>query len=118
MSFENGLNLTKFVNILLIRSKMSDTKELIAQLNERVDKLITKIAESNQQTELKNTEIRSLTEQIRIKDETIARLESELAAEKNNQNKAAGLENEELKGRINEMVREIDECISLLKVGN
>jgi uncharacterized coiled-coil DUF342 family protein len=97
---------------------MSETKQLIEQLNGRVDKLINRIAESNQQTERKQAEIVSLTEQLRQKDQVIAALQEELTAVKQSQLAASSIENDELKGRINEMVREIDECISLLKVGN
>ncbi len=97
---------------------MSETKQLIEQLNGRVDKLINRIAESNQQTEKKQAEIVSLTEQLRQKDQAIAALQEELATVKQSQLAASSVENDELKGRINEMVREIDECISLLKVGN
>lgn len=97
---------------------MSETKQLIEQLNGRVDKLINRIAESNQQAEKRQAEIVLLTEQLRQKDETIATLQAELTAVKNSQMASSNLENDELKGRINEMVREIDECISLLKVGN
>lgn len=97
---------------------MSETKQLIEQLNGRVDKLISRIAESNQQAEKKQAEIVSLTEQLRQKDEMIAALQTELTTVKNAQSASSNLENDELKGRINEMVREIDECISLLKVEN
>jgi chromosome segregation ATPase len=97
---------------------MSETKQLIEQLNGRVDKLISRIAESNQQAEKKQAEIVSLTEQLRQKDLAIAALQEELTAVKQAQLAASSTENDELKGRINEMVREIDECISLLNVGN
>lgn len=97
---------------------MSETKQLIEQLNGRVDKLIIRISESNQQAEKKQAEIVSLTEQLRQKDEMIAALQTELTTVKNSQSASSNLENDELKGRINEMVREIDECISLLKVEN
>ncbi len=97
---------------------MSETKQLIEQLNGRVDKLITRIAESNQQAEKKQAEIVSLTEQIRQKDQAISALQAEIAELKQAQLTASSVETDELKGRINEMVREIDECISLLNVGN
>lgn len=97
---------------------MSDTKQLIEQLNGRVDQLINRIAESNQLTEQKNAQIAMLTNQILEKDATITKLQNELSAMKEEKVQASNQENEELKSRINEMVREIDECISLLKVGN
>jgi len=97
---------------------MSETKDLIAQLNLRVDKLISRIAESNQLAEKKQGEILSLTEQLNQKERMIAQLQAELAIAREAKNSPVTLENEQLKGRINEMVREIDECISLLKVGN
>jgi len=97
---------------------MSETKDLIEQLNLRVDKLISRIAESNQLAEKKQSEILLLTEQLRQKDQQIATLKTELAVAQQEKENAVTLENDQLKGRINEMVREIDECISLLKVGN
>lgn len=97
---------------------MSDTKVLISQLNEKVDKLIHRIAESNQAIENKQREILSLTDQLRQKDVLISGLQAQIQDLQSSQNSSVTLENEQLKGRINEMVREIDECISLLKVGN
>lgn len=97
---------------------MSDTKQLIEQLNSRVDQLIQRIAESNQVAERKQSEILNLTEQLRQRDQRIASLQAELETVNHSKEEAVNLENEQLKGRINEMVREIDECISLLKVGN
>lgn len=97
---------------------MSETKQLIEQLNGRVDKLINRISESNQQAEKKQAEIVSLTEQLRQKDQAISALQAEIAELRQAQLAASSVETDELKGRINEMVREIDECISLLNVGN
>ncbi len=97
---------------------MSDTKVLISQLNEKVDKLIHRIAESNQPIENKQREILSLTDELRQKDVLISGLQTQIKELQSSQNSSVTLENEQLKGRINEMVREIDECISLLKVGN
>lgn len=97
---------------------MSETKQLIEQLNGRVDQLINRIAASNQLAEQKELQIGSLKSQIQEKDMIIADLQRELTEAKEQQSVASSQENEELKSRINEMVREIDECISLLKVGN
>jgi len=97
---------------------MSETKELIGQLNERVDKLLTRIAESNHLAEKKDREILSLTAQLIEKEQLIIELKSENETIKSEAQSSTGLENEQLKTRINEMVREIDECISLLKVEN
>ena len=97
---------------------MSETKELIEQLNVRVDKLLTRIAESNHLAEKKDKEILSLTAQLIEKEQLIIELKSENETIKSEAQSSAGLENEQLKTRINEMVREIDECISLLKVEN
>ncbi|MBK7128333.1 MAG: hypothetical protein IPM74_12115 [Crocinitomicaceae bacterium] len=108
----------KFALITLTRGTMSDTKELIEQLNVRVDKLIQRIAESNALSAKKDAEIVSLTEQLRQKDQAVADLSAELTSLKDERNNTVKLENDQLKVRINEMVREIDECISLLKVGN
>lgn len=97
---------------------MAETKELIEQLNVRVDKLLTRIAESNKLAEKKDQQILSLTAQLAEKDRRIAELEAENEAVKAEVQTSGRVENEQLKTRINEMVREIDECISLLKVEN
>lgn len=91
---------------------------MIEQLNVRVDKLLTRIAESNHLAEKKDKEILSLTAQLIEKEQLIIELKSENETIKSEAQSSAGLENEQLKTRINEMVREIDECISLLKVEN
>jgi hypothetical protein len=103
---------------LLIEVNMAETKELIEQLNERVDKLLTRIAESNRLAEKKDRHIASLTAQLNEKEQVIAGLKAENDAVKAEVQAAGRVENEQLKTRINEMVREIDECISLLKVEN
>ena len=97
---------------------MAETKELIEQLNARVDLLLTRITESNQLTANKDREILSLTAQLNEKDQVIAELQAENEAIKAESLAADRVENEQLKSRINDMVREIDECISLLKVEN
>jgi hypothetical protein len=103
---------------LLIEVNMAETKELIEQLNERVDKLLTRIAESNRLAEKKDQQIASLTAQLNEKEQVIAGLKAENEAVRAEVQAAGRVENEQLKTRINEMVREIDECISLLKVEN
>lgn len=97
---------------------MSETKDLIEQLNSRVDKLINRIAESNQLAEKQEQQILALTGELRQKETAIANLQAELNLAKEAKDTAVTAENDQLKSRINEMVREIDECISLLKVGN
>jgi len=97
---------------------MSETKELIEQLNVRVDKLLTRITESNQLAEKKDKEILSLNAQLIEKDRLLKEQQAENESVKAQAQSTTGIENEQLKTRINEMVREIDECISLLKVEN
>ena len=94
---------------------MADTKELISTLNAKVQDLLNSIKNERAILAEKNNELESLRQKISEKDAKIESLESE-----NEALKAAPVEDkkdaEEMKAKIGELVKEIDNCISLLKV--
>lgn len=92
---------------------MSETKELLAQLDNRVSKLLSDLKVQITLSNEKSAEIESLKNELEKKEATIVRLEKEQAALK--EVKPAE-DQQEIKSKIGEMVREIDRCISLLKV--
>lgn len=92
---------------------MSETKELLAQLDNRVSKLLSDLKVQMALSNEKSAEIESLKNELEKKEATIVRLEKEQEALK----EVKLAENQqEIKSKIGEMVREIDRCISLLKV--
>ncbi len=92
---------------------MSETQQLISKLDNKVDNLIAKIDEVNLTKENQLQEIDRLNKLLAEKEESIQNLvkekESVVVVEEKQ-------DNDEIKTRINELVREIDSCISLLKV--
>lgn len=96
---------------------MSETQQLISKLDNKVDSLINKITDLNLSNESQQGEIENLNKLLSEKDSSLERLKSEHTKEKES---AVASSNEkdstDIKIRINELVREIDNCISLLKV--
>ena len=92
---------------------MSETQQLISKLDNKVDNLIAKINEVNLAKENQVVEIDRLNKLLAEKEESIQSLikEKENAVVVDEKQ-----DNDEIKTRINELVREIDSCISLLKV--
>ena len=96
---------------------MSDTQQLISKLDNKVDSLIQKITDLNLNSQTQKGEIENLNKLLSEKDLDLEKLKSEHSEEKEkeiasaNEKDTAGI-----KIRINELVREIDNCISLLKV--
>ncbi|MCB9224305.1 MAG: hypothetical protein R2780_08935 [Crocinitomicaceae bacterium] len=94
---------------------MSDTKKLIASLDEKVELLLNKIKEEQAFLATKKQELEELKKDLTAKESQIVQLKAENESLKN-----APVQNnddsEEMKARISELVREIDNCISLLKV--
>lgn len=95
---------------------MSDTSNLISDLNAKVEELIGKYADAKSTVRKQKDEIEELNKKLAEKEAVVANLENELknAAAKPVVENSGG--SEQLKLRINELVREIDNCISLLKV--
>lgn len=94
---------------------MSETKKLIAELDEKVEQLLSKVKKQQVVLEQKLQEVEELNAKLTQNESRIKALTSE-----NEVLKSAPLENkedsDEMKARISELVKEIDNCISLLKV--
>ncbi len=92
---------------------MSETKELLEKLDLKVSHLLSKLKETNEELNTKNQEIEHLKSQLIAKNDVVTRLEKENVELKSTE---PSENQEELKFKIGEMVKEIDRCISLLKV--
>lgn len=92
---------------------MSSTKELLEELDGKVSKLLLNLSELSEASKEKDQVINSLQAKLHEKDQTIASIEKE---REDLMKSAAGNNQQELKVKIGEMVKEIDRCISLLKV--
>lgn len=92
---------------------MLASKELLAELDGKVTGLLTQFKRLNELSIEQAQEINDLKLRLQAKNTTIDQLKAENEVLK----QAAPMENqEELKFKIGEMVKEIDRCISLLKV--
>ena len=92
---------------------MLESKELLAELDGKVTGLLTQFKRLNELSIEQTQEINDLKSRLQAKDTTIDQLKAENEVLK----QAAPTENQdELKFKIGEMVKEIDRCISLLKV--
>ncbi|MCC7454816.1 MAG: hypothetical protein IT222_11655 [Crocinitomix sp.] len=92
---------------------MSETKALLEVLDAKVTDLLSNLNELNNKVIEQGEEISALKGQLSQKNDENALLNTEIELLK----QAAPKENQEdLKFKIGEMVKEIDRCISLLKV--
>lgn len=92
---------------------MSDTKVLIEELDTKVNLLIAKLGEVSEGSMKKDQVIAELQSDLAMKEGDIVRMNEELVELKTVK---PDTEQENLKVKIGEMVKEIDNCISLLKV--
>ncbi|WP_027420385.1 hypothetical protein [Crocinitomix catalasitica] len=92
---------------------MSQTKQLLDDLNKKVESLFSKLKNVEEESVLKTQEIDSLKTALKNKNESYDRLQVKLDQIGSVQPEAP---KEDLKFKIDEMVKEIDRCISLLKV--
>lgn len=101
---------------------MSTTKDLLEKLDGKVSNLLAELKEAKEQFAKKNQEIESLKtklqeggaafDKLSIENKTLKKALAESV-----ETKVENTDNqEELKFKISEMVKEIDRCISLLKV--
>lgn len=98
---------------------MSETKQLVADLDKKVDQLLSHLQDAKTSVVSKDQELNALKNQLTEKNQRIQQLEDEKKElEQNPPVQAVESESnaEEIKVRINELVKEIDNCISLLKV--
>lgn len=94
---------------------MSDTKNLIASLDEKVELLLKKIKEEQAVLADKKKEVDELTKKLSDTENQITKLRAENEELKNTPVQSND-DSENMKARIGELVREIDKCISLIKV--
>lgn len=94
---------------------MSDTKQLIHTLDQKVEQLLLNIKEQKSALAAKTDEVNALNDKLTASESEIKKLQSENEALKNTPVESSN-DSEDMKVRINELVKEIDDCISLLKV--
>lgn len=95
---------------------MTATKELISELNTKVDALLTHYHEQREAARIANQEIGKLKSELAEKEQQITSIKTELEKKPAVQPvEKDAVDHDQLKLRINELVQEIDECISLLK---
>lgn len=92
---------------------MSESNELLAELDGKVTELLSKFNRLNEKSNEQAREIGVLTAQLQEKNAALELVKSENEALKLSAPKE---DQEALKFKIGEMVKEIDRCISLLKV--
>jgi len=98
---------------------MSETKQLVADLDKKVDQLLSNLQDAKTSVVGKDQELTELKKQLTEKDQLIQQLEGQKKELESNppvQTVESENNSEEIKVRINELVKEIDNCISLLKV--
>jgi len=92
---------------------MSETKKLLEELDGKVMGLLSNLSESKLDSLKRNQEIADLKNELAKKKEAFDLLAKENEAVKVERPKE---NQDDLKIKIGEMVKEIDRCISLLKV--
>ncbi|MFT5821821.1 MAG: putative phage infection (PIP) family protein YhgE [Crocinitomix sp.] len=92
---------------------MSETKKLLEELDGKVTGLLSNLRESKASSLKLNQEIEALKSELTKKNDALELLSKENETLKNELPKE---NQEDLKIKIGEMVKEIDRCISLLKV--
>jgi regulator of replication initiation timing len=100
---------------------MSETKKLISALDVKVGLLLEKMKKTSAALQTKTAEAESLKKQMLQLEEQVASLRSENQELRSMPATTAVAEpvaenSEETKARISELVKEIDTCISMLKV--
>ena len=92
---------------------MSETKKLLEELDGKVTGLLSNLKESKANSLKLNQEIEALKNELTKKNEAVELLTKQNETLKNEQPKE---NQDDLKIKIGKMVKEIDRCISLLKV--
>ena len=97
---------------------MSETKTLISELDQKVSGLLERVQHLHQENLSNKWKIETLEADLQVKANECDHLknENELLKQQESTNSEVVKDQEELKGKIGEMVKEIDRCISLLKV--
>jgi chromosome segregation ATPase len=92
---------------------MSETKKLLEELDGKVSGLLAKVSETNANSLKLTQEIANLKRELANKENALELIKKENEALKIERPK---VNQDDLKNKIGEMVKEIDRCISLLKV--
>ena len=95
---------------------MSDTKQLINSLDQKVDQLLAKLKQEGEATLKKDEEIRGLKSKISEQSEALEQLKIELESKNKIEVSSDAEDTGAAKQKIDELVNEIDKCISLIKV--
>jgi sugar-specific transcriptional regulator TrmB len=97
---------------------MSETKTLLAELDQKVSGLLENIQRLHDENQAKEARIESLKSELEEKANENEGLKKENELLKKDQLESTEVvkDQEALKEKIGEMVKEIDRCISLLKV--
>lgn len=92
--------------------KFSD--ELITQIENKIEMLVSKLEVLNSENELLTNQIKELQESINKKNKDLESLTKKIETIKISKTIEGGKEKEEVKKKINEILREIDRCVGLL----
>jgi len=95
---------------------MSDTKQLINSLDQKVDQLLAKLKQEGENTLKKDEEISGLKSKISEQSEALEKLKFELESKRIVETSSDSADTGAAKQKIDELVNEIDKCISLIKV--
>ena len=95
---------------------MSDTKQLINSLDQKVDQLVSKLKQESQSSGKKDDEISSLKNKLSEQSSELDKLKSEIESMGKVEAVSNQADSSVAKQRIDELVNEIDKCISLIKV--
>lgn len=94
---------------------MSETKKLIASLDQKVEQLLSNIKEQQATLDKKQGEVDELNKKASDNELKVQELKAKNDSLKSNPAES-NEDSEEMKVKISELVKEIDNCISLLKV--
>ena len=94
---------------------MSDTKNLIDQIDSKVDKLLNRLQSADETIQSKTAEIAGLNDKLKLAENQIDNMKAEMKEIRESVPKESSPDTEGLKVRISELVKEIDDCILLLK---
>ena len=95
---------------------MSDTKQLIESLDQKVDQLVAKLKRESELSSSKDGEITILKGKLSDQTTALDVLKTELESVKKASSESEKTNASAAKQRIDELVNEIDKCISLIKV--
>ncbi len=92
--------------------KLSD--ELITQIERKIEMLVSKLDSLKTENKLLTNQIKDLEETINNKNSELESLTKKIETIKISKAIEDGQEKEEVKKKINEILREIDRCVGLL----